>query len=113
MSEQCLLTLDKWLILIKKEFYYIHIKSDDNENELQTYSDSLEDLGENLIKAIEGESNKRLRELNWPEELMECIKDIGIRVDIIHHITSSFITYPFNHSKIHEKELQRENEGLR
>jgi hypothetical protein len=112
MSEECLDILDKWLILIKKEFYDKHINKDNDENELQTYSDSLEDYGENLIQAIEKESYETLKNLNWPEELMKCIKDLSIRVDIINDITSSFIRFPFNRSEIHRKELLRENAGL-
>lgn len=112
MSEECLNILDKWLILIKKEFYDKYITKDNDENELQTYTEYLIDFGEQLIEAIEKESNETLSDLNWPKELMKCIKDLSIRVDIINDITSSFIRFPFNRSEIHRKELLRENAGL-
>jgi len=112
MSEECLLILDKWLVEQKNRIYTEHIKKDNDENELQAYSDSLEQYAEQLIKAIENEVFEELKKLLWPEQLMECIKDIGIRVDVTNDIESSFKRYPFNRSEIHRRELERENAGL-
>lgn len=112
MTEVCLVILDNWLVSEKKKFYKKHIITDNDENELQKYSDSLEKFGDDIINAIEKESYKILNQLGWPEELMKCIKDLSIRVDIINDITSSFIRFPFNRSEIHRKELLRENAGL-
>lgn len=112
MSEACLVHLDKWIVSKKNSLYEEHVKADNDANELQLYSDSLESFAEDLIKAIEKELFDELKNLGWPEELMECIKDVGIRVDIIDHIDSWLIRYPFNRSKIHIKELERENAGL-
>lgn len=112
MSEECLVILDKWLVKQKDEIYNEHVKSDNDENELQAYSESLEDFAIDLIRLIENENGEELKKLEWPNDLMECIKDISIRVDIINDIESSFVRYPFNRSKIHRKELERENAGL-
>lgn len=112
MSDECLVILDKWIVLKKNSMYDEHVKADNDENELQEYSDSLEDFAMKLIQAIETERVDDLKKLGWPEELMECIKDVGIRVDIKDHIESWLIRYPFNRSKIHIKELERENAGL-
>ena len=112
MSEECLNILDKWLLLKKNEIYAENIKADNDETELQAYSDSLEDFALTLIDSIDGEYFDTLNTLGWPKELMGCITDMGIRVDIIHDIRSSFITYPFNRNEIHKRELLRENAGL-
>ena len=112
MSEDCLVILDKWLIEQKNKHYTEHIKANNDENELQNYSDSLEQYAEKLIRAIEGELFSGLEMLGWPQELKDCIKDVGIRVDIIDTIESAFKRYPFNRSEIHRKELERENAGL-
>jgi len=112
MSEECLEILRKWLIEQKNRVYSENIKLDNDANELQGYSDSLEDLAFKLIKGIEREKFDELKILGWPQELMECIKDVGIRVDIIHDIESSFIRFPFNKSEIHRNELEKEKAGL-
>jgi len=112
MSEDCLVILDTWLVEQKNKIYNEHIKADNDENELQAFSDSLEEYAMNLIHAIKNELFNELKTLEWPNDLMECIKDVGIRVDILNDIESSFIRYPFNRSKIHRKELERENAGL-
>jgi hypothetical protein len=112
MSDDCLVILEKWLIEQKNKIYDEHVKSDNDENELQDYSDSLEDFARDIIEAIEDENTSKLRDLEWPQDLIDCIKDVGIRVDIINSIDSWFIRYPFNRSKNHIKELQRENAGL-
>ena len=112
MTEDCLVILDKWLVEQKDIIYNKHIKADNDENELQAYSDSLENFAIDLIQAIKNELFDELERIEWPNDLMECIKDISIRVDIINDIESSFVRYPFNRSKIHRKELERENAGL-
>ena len=112
MSEDCLVILGKWLVEQKDKIYNEHIKADNDENELQAYSDSLENYAINLIQAIKNESFDELKKLEWPNDLMECIKDVSIRVDVLNDIESSFVRYPFNRSKIHIKELERENAGL-
>jgi hypothetical protein len=112
MSDECLVILDKWIITQKNNIYDEHVKGDNDANELQGYCNSLEEFADRLIQLIEKELFSELKTLGWPEELMECIKEIGIRVDIIHHIDSWLIRYPFNRSKMHNKELEREKEGL-
>lgn len=112
MSEECLLILKKWLVEQKDRIYKEHIKADNDENELQNYTVSLEKHGENLIRAIDQEKTDVLKGLGWPESLMDCIKDEDTRIDIKDAIRSSFISYPFNRSEIHRKELEKANAGL-
>lgn len=104
-------SLDAWILERKNSEYDRNIQSNEPA-ELQAYSDSLEIFALRLIRAIEKESFVSLKELGWPEDLMECIKDVGIRVEIVDRIESWLIRYPFNRSKAHMQELQRENEGL-
>ena len=112
MAKECLDILREWLIEQKNIIYTENIKLENDANELQVYRNSLEEFARDLIGAIENESFDELRTLRWPINLMECIKTISIRVDIIHDIESSFIRFPFNRSEIHKNELEREKAGL-
>jgi hypothetical protein len=112
MSDGCLLILHKWLVEQKDRIYNEHVKSDNDENELQTYGISLEEYAEDIIRGIEKNDTDMLKKLRWPDSLMKCIGDEDTRIDIKDAIRSSFITYPFNRSEIHRKELERENAGL-
>jgi hypothetical protein len=112
MLEECLNILREWLVEQKNRIYSENIKLENDANELQVYRSSLEEFARDLIRAIEEESSDTLISLGWPEKLMECIKTISIRVDILHDIESSFIRFPFNKSEIHRNELEKEKAGL-
>ena len=115
MSDECLNILTKWIMERKKETYSEYIKSDgtnDTNEDLRKYKEVLESLERKIRKAVYLEDFKNLEEIGWPSELMECIKDMSIRCDLLDLIYESFITHSYNRSPMHEKELQEENAGL-
>ena len=111
-QEVCMTTLTKWIIQCKRETYEKYVKNSNESNELQTYVDSLELLEIRLKKAINSENMEDLKALKWPEELMECIKDMSIRSELLDIIYESLVIHHFNRSPKHEEELRQENLGL-
>ena len=112
-QEDCLKILSAWIIQYKREAWTKHVKTSDNANELQSYKDDLEQLEGRLRKAIYMEDAQNLKALGWPDELMDCIKDMVIRADISDMLYESLVTHHFNRSPRHEEELHNENAGLR
>lgn len=111
-QEACLKILSAWIIQYKREAWTKHVKTNDDANELQSYKDDLEQFERRLRKAIYMEDTQNLKALGWPDDLMECIKDMVIRSDISDLLYESLVTHHFNRSPRHEEELQRENSGL-
>ena len=112
-QEDCLKILSAWIIEYKREAWTRHIKTNDNANELQIYKDVLEQQEARVRKAIYMEDIQNLKALGWPDELMECIKDMSIRSDLTDLLYESLVTHHFNRSPRHELELHNENAGLR
>lgn len=111
--EACVNDVDKWLQSKKKSIYDENIKGPDNsEDVLESYTNSLEVLGINLIRAINNEDIDALESLEWPEELLECIKDMNIRTVINDRIEYWCIRYPFVKSILHINEMVQENAGV-
>ena len=111
--DECIDVLDKWILAEKNTIYDANIKGPDNSQDvLSVYIESLESFGKRLLWAIEHEDLDYLRELNWPTELLECIKDLGIRTVITDRIEHWFLMYPFVKSKLHINELATENAGV-
>ena len=111
-QEDCLKILSAWIIQYKREAWTTHVKTNDDANELQLYKDTLEEQEKRLRKAIYMEDTKNLEALGWPDELMDCIKDMSIRADLTDLLYESFVTHHFNRSPRHEEELRNENAGL-
>jgi hypothetical protein len=111
--EDCIKSLDEWIKTKKTGVYDENIKGPNNDQlVLQSYTDALENLGEKLILAIEREDTETLIDLQWPDDLMNCIKDLNIRTVIVDRIECWFIRYPFIRSKMHLEEMSRENAGV-
>jgi hypothetical protein len=108
----CLQILSNWIIQYKRNTWREHIKTSDDVNELQSYKDALEEKEQLLRKAIYMEDNNTLKNLNWPEELMDCIKDMKIRSELCDYLYETLVTHHFNHSPRHEQELNEETSGL-
>uniref|UniRef100_A0A6C0AN99 Uncharacterized protein n=1 Tax=viral metagenome TaxID=1070528 RepID=A0A6C0AN99_9ZZZZ len=105
--KECLEVLNLWIIQVKKKAYVENIQAE-NADELLNYKDSLEDLESKLAHAIQDENISVLQSLEWPEELMECIKDMQIKSYILDCIQQAFTIHHFNKSPMHETELQKE-----
>jgi len=112
-QDECIRILSSWIIERKRKIHTENIKTSDNPKELLDYKNELEVLEHRIRKAIYLEDVKSLEALGWPSELMECIKDISIRVELMDIIYQAFCIHHFNRSPIHEEELHRENAGLR
>jgi cytochrome c-type biogenesis protein CcmH/NrfG len=112
-QEACLKLLSAWIVQYKRKAWENHVKTNDDSNELQLYKNNLEELERDLRKAIYMEDTHALQSLGWPEELVECIKDMSVRPDISDLIYESLVTHHFNRSPKHEEELEREKAGLR
>jgi len=111
--EECIEVLDKWIQSEKNTIYDENIKGPENSQDvLNTYMERLESFGKRLLSAIKHEDLFELQELNWPNELMECIKDMNIRIVITDRIECWFLRYHFVKSKLHINELAAENAGL-
>jgi hypothetical protein len=112
-TEECLNSLDAWLKIYKNKIYDENIKGDENSKQvLLKYKYSLSDFSEILIDAIENEDIEKLKIIGWPEDLMECVKDMRIRPDLIYKIQHWFVQYPFIKSKIHLQEIEKQNAGI-
>lgn len=111
-QEACLKTLSAWIIQYKREAWNTHVKTNDDATELQDYKDALEEYEKHLRNAIYREDTTELQALGWPEELMDCIKDMVIRSEICDMLHESLVTHHFNRSPRHEQELHEENSGL-
>jgi len=115
MSEpdECIAELDKWIKTIKDDIYNNNIKGPSNDQAVLTnYMNDLEIFANNLNRQIKAENMSELNTMNWPESLMECIKDMNKRIVILDRIEHWCIRYPFVRSKLHLEELARENAGV-
>jgi hypothetical protein len=111
-QEACLKTLSTWIIEYKRKTWIAHVKTNDDANELQSYKDELEQMESRLRKAIYLEDIDNLKALEWPDELMDCIKDMALRAEICDMLFESLVTHHFNRSPGHEDELRNENAGI-
>ena len=115
MSEpdDCVASLDKWVKMKKNTIYDANIRGPSNKQDvLENYTSVLETFALELIHNIQTENYKELDSMNWPDDLMECIKDMNIRTVIMERIDKWFIRYPFVKSKLHLDELYRENTSM-
>ena len=111
--EDCIEALDTWIQSEKNMIYDENIKGPDNSNEvLENYSNSVESFGRKLIYAIKREDINLLQDLNWPDTLLDCIKDSSIQTVIVDRIENWCIQYPYVKSKLHINELAQENAGV-
>jgi hypothetical protein len=113
-EDACIARVDAWIKKIKENVYKQNINinsenSDDPENpeELFAYKSKLEDLEDNLSRAIKDQNTEALSLLGWPNELMDCITDMTLRTDILDHLHQAFKVHHFNKSPKHENELRK------
>lgn len=108
IEEACIKKVNEWITEIKKTTYEKYIKPESSENSegLIAYKAALESLEEKLSKAIQDQNTEALKELEWPDELMECINNMAIRGVILDLLHQAFTISHFNKSPKHEAELQ-------
>ena len=108
----CVKLLSTWIVEFKRKTWSEYVKTTDDANELQNYRDVLQQKEVSLRKSIYLEDTNTLRSLGWPDELMECIKDMGVRSELMDILHESLYSHPFNRSPQHEDELKNEVSGL-
>ena len=106
--------LDTWIQQQKDEIYDSNITNHPNGNSshLEKYRNALEGLAYKLTRAIDNEDSTTLLALGWPQALVDSIRDMNMRTDILDRIECWFVRYPFVKSRIHLEELRNENAGL-
>ena len=109
-EDNCLKILHKWIIDKKSEAQTSY--KGDSINDIKKYTETLETLERKIRKALYLEDFKNLEALGWPQELLECIKDMTVRPSLLDLIYESLIIHQFNRSPMHESELKEENAGL-
>ena len=108
-EDACIKKVNEWITKTKREVYETNIKSE-NSSELFAYTNELEMLESKLRKAITDENTNALFALGWPNELIECIKNMTLRVEILDCLQQAFTINHFNKSPKHEAELENESE---
>ncbi len=112
--DECLQKLAVWAKTKKEEIYEQNIKSPKNgESVLELFSNACRAVGNSLVLNLNSENSKNLRELGWPEDLMECMRQPDVRTILCDQVENWFIRFPFVRSRLHLEELERENSGLR
>jgi len=111
-EDACIEKVNQWITNTKKNAYEKNINSQssdttENPKELFAYQADLENLEHNLSKAIQKEDMNALSTLHWPDELMDCIKDMAIRGEILDILKQAFTINHFNKSPKHEAELRK------
>jgi len=112
-EDACIAKLNEWIAKTKREAYEKNINSQEsstteNPEELFAYKSNLEELAQKLSRAITDENTEALTALHWPDELMECIRNMAIRAEILDCLQQSFTINHFNKSPKHEAELRNE-----
>ena len=112
-TSSCMNALDDWITSQKHTIYDANIKSPDNTTGVLTsYTDMLEERAFHLAAAITKEDFQKLREFDWPQELVECLRDPYIKTLILDEINQWFIRFPYVKSRIHLKELETQYKGI-
>lgn len=113
-TDEFLKPLDIWIQSQKDEIYDSNITNHPNGNSshLLSYRNALEGLAHKLIRAIDNEDSDTLLAMGWSQDLVESIRDMNMRTDILDRIECWFVRYPFVKSRIHLEELRNENAGL-
>lgn len=111
--EECLAALGEWIKLQKDKIYDENIKSPTNDqNVLANYEDVLEGFAFKIVSAIEQENRQVLQSFDWPETLMECIRDPNTKIIVLNEIEQWLIRFPYVKTRKHLEELEKEYAGI-
>jgi hypothetical protein len=113
-DDACIKILDEWIKNKKDVIYDEYITNATNQSVEQfiKYEEALENFAKPLIKSVESENIDLLKEFQWPDELVECIKDPNTQILIIDSIKKWCKHYPYVNCKPQIKELEEENKGI-
>ena len=104
----CIQRLDQWIVPKKREIHEKHIKAPNNSPlVLQNYMNELKQLYNDVCLAFrESDSEARdtkLRSLGWPDDLIECTKEINTRTDVADRLKLWCKTYTQNPELLNEQ----------
>lgn len=86
-SDTCINHLDKWIEPIKKKIHEKHIKGPTNTPVvLQNFINNMTTLHNDVCSALREPDmavrDRELKRIGWPDQLIECTKDIGVRTEV-------------------------------
>ena len=86
-SDTCIKHLDKWIEPIKKKIHEKHIKGPTNTPVvLQNFINNMTILHNDVCSALREPDmvvrDGELKRIGWPDQLIECTKDIGVRTEV-------------------------------
>jgi hypothetical protein len=86
-SDTCIKHLDKWIEPIKKKIHEKHIKGPSNTPVvLQNFINNMGTLHNEVCLALREPDvavrDGELKRIGWPDELIECTKDTGVRTEV-------------------------------
>jgi len=104
----------EWIVAKKDMMYKDFLKTETgNPTDLYRCEKQVNNFGYQLIRAINGEKKEDLRNLGWPQELMDCISDTSVNLVIQNFIYLACFIYPDTNSVDGLKKLKAKlNSGL-
>ena len=113
-SDECIKILDEWIVENKNKIYDKYItNSDESVDGLEEYKKELKIYGNKILNAIDKQLfDDLIQKFNWPKELLECIEDSNMFVEIKDTIEQCFIHFPFVKCKQHMQELNKQLAGI-
>jgi hypothetical protein len=86
-SDTCIKHLDKWIEPIKKKIHEKHIKGPTNTPVvLQNFINNMTTLHNDVCSALREPDmavrDRELKRIGWPDQLIECTKDTGVRTEV-------------------------------
>jgi hypothetical protein len=110
MSNDCLEILDEWIKTQKEVIYDENIKGPNNKSDvISNYTASLKNISLQLRQAIRSRNVQVLTSFGWPSQLVECINDANMRLEIEDRVIEWFETFPNVKSSKHLNILNEES----
>ena len=112
--DACLVDVKKWIIEKKLAIYDDVLKNNSGTPEdLAKYDDAVVEFGYRLINAITKEDPVILKTLDWPDELVECIKNPSTNIVVKDFIDIACIRFPSTNSEYNLNKIKEQlNSGL-
>lgn len=113
----CIKRIEAWLIDKKREVWNTTLRNQENSpKNIEEYEIILAKLAKDLMNAINTNSidtmKEKLKNNGWTEDLLECIDDSNIHLEVTDLIEKWFTTFPQVKSSQHMDILEKEKDGL-
>lgn len=112
--DACLGQVKEWIIEKKLAIYNDVLKNNTGASEdLAKYEGLVMEFGYRLIHAITKEDPAILKSLDWPDDLVECIKDPSTNIVVKDFIDIACIRFPSTNSEYNLNKIREQlNSGL-